>query len=90
MVTRQQTDSAPRVVAAEDRPPDGSRSDAHPHGAEVRIYPQRDFHYSRVHPTIELAELEADERLRELLETCWTGLAEPPHPTAVDDRAAGP
>lgn len=44
----------------------------HPLGFELRVYLGFDFHYSHAHPTRELAEAEAEQRKRELLEEGWT------------------
>jgi hypothetical protein len=40
----------------------------HPLGHEVRVYVQGDFHYSRVHHTLEAAEAEAAKRPRSPVE----------------------
>jgi hypothetical protein len=49
---------------------------AHPLGCEVRFYEQGEVLLSRVYETIALAEIEANDRRRELLADGWT---EKPH-----------
>jgi hypothetical protein len=60
------------VDRLENRPTDGSRNQRPSAGLELRVYIGGDFHYSRAHPTCELAEAEAEERKRELLAEGWT------------------